>query len=59
MKVLYPGSFDPVTYGHLDIINRCAAIVRPIKKGVREWHGVIFHWFSPHECLIQYQTREK
>ena len=24
MKVLYPGSFDPVTYGHLDIINRCA-----------------------------------
>lgn len=24
MKVLYPGSFDPVTFGHLDIINRCA-----------------------------------
>ena len=23
MKVIYPGSFDPVTYGHLDIIKRC------------------------------------
>ena len=23
---IYPGSFDPVTYGHLDIINRSAAI---------------------------------
>lgn len=24
MKVIYPGSFDPVTNGHLDIIERCA-----------------------------------
>lgn len=24
--ILYPGSFDPVTYGHLDIIMRCAAV---------------------------------
>lgn len=24
MVVIYPGSFDPVTYGHLDIIERCA-----------------------------------
>ena len=24
MVVIYPGSFDPVTYGHLDIIDRCA-----------------------------------
>ncbi|HLR21376.1 MAG TPA: pantetheine-phosphate adenylyltransferase [Tissierellaceae bacterium] len=23
MKVIYPGSFDPVTFGHLDIIKRC------------------------------------
>lgn len=25
-SALYPGSFDPVTYGHLDIIKRAAAI---------------------------------
>ncbi|NMA49969.1 MAG: pantetheine-phosphate adenylyltransferase [Tissierellia bacterium] len=24
MKVIYPGSFDPVTNGHLDIIHRCS-----------------------------------
>jgi len=24
MKVVYPGSFDPATYGHLDIIQRAA-----------------------------------
>lgn len=24
MKVLYPGSFDPITAGHLDIIRRCS-----------------------------------
>ena len=26
MKAVYPGSFDPVTYGHLDIIERAAVI---------------------------------
>ena len=25
-KVVYPGSFDPVTYGHLDIIKRASSI---------------------------------
>lgn len=25
-KAVYPGSFDPVTYGHLDIIKRAASI---------------------------------
>ena len=24
MIVIYPGSFDPVTNGHLDIIDRCS-----------------------------------
>lgn len=26
MKVIYPGSFDPLTYGHLDIIKRLDAM---------------------------------
>ena len=25
-KAIYPGSFDPITYGHLDIIKRSAKI---------------------------------
>lgn len=27
MKAIYPGSFDPVTNGHLDIIQRAASVV--------------------------------
>lgn len=26
-KAIYPGSFDPITYGHLDIIKRASTIV--------------------------------
>ncbi len=26
MKVIYPGTFDPITYGHLDIIKRALKI---------------------------------
>ena len=27
VKAVYPGSFDPVTYGHLDIIKRASKVV--------------------------------
>ena len=27
MKAIYPGSFDPVTNGHIDIIERAAKLV--------------------------------
>lgn len=45
MKAVYPGSFDPVTYGHLDIIKRTsqkvehlvvAVLNNPSKKGTFE-----------------------
>lgn len=26
MKAIYPGSFDPITYGHLDIISRASEV---------------------------------
>ena len=26
-KAIYPGSFDPVTYGHIDLICRASAMV--------------------------------
>lgn len=41
-KAVYPGSFDPITNGHLDIITRCsyvfdevlvAVLINPDKKG--------------------------
>ena len=33
-KAIYPGSFDPVTYGHLDIIKRSAEMVDELVVGV-------------------------
>ena len=34
VRAIYPGSFDPVTYGHLDIIKRSANIVDELVVGV-------------------------
>ncbi|MCD8012474.1 MAG: pantetheine-phosphate adenylyltransferase [Lachnospiraceae bacterium] len=33
-RAVYPGSFDPVTLGHLDIIERAAALVDELVVGV-------------------------
>ena len=33
-RAIYPGSFDPVTFGHLDIIKRSAQIVDELIVGV-------------------------
>ena len=34
LRAIYPGSFDPVTYGHLDIIERAARISDELIVGV-------------------------
>jgi pantetheine-phosphate adenylyltransferase len=34
VKAIYPGSFDPVTYGHLDIIQRASKVVDQLIIGV-------------------------
>ena len=33
-RAVYPGTFDPVTYGHLDIIQRSSALVDELIVGV-------------------------
>ena len=33
-KAIYPGSFDPITYGHMDIIKRCSKIYDKLIVGV-------------------------
>ena len=30
MKVIYPGSFDPITYGHLDILERATKLFEKV-----------------------------
>ena len=32
---IYPGSFDPVTYGHIDIIKRAAEMFDDLPDGLR------------------------
>ncbi len=34
MRAIYPGSFDPVTFGHIDIIERAARICDELIVGV-------------------------
>ncbi|MCI7180897.1 MAG: pantetheine-phosphate adenylyltransferase [Schaedlerella sp.] len=34
LRAIYPGSFDPVTFGHLDIIRRSCKIVDELTVGV-------------------------
>ena len=34
LRAIYPGSFDPVTYGHLDIMKRSSKIVDELVVGV-------------------------
>lgn len=34
LRAIYPGSFDPVTYGHLDVIKRSSKLVDELIVGV-------------------------
>ena len=47
-RAVYPGSFDPVTYGHIDIIHRSALLVDELIVGVLDNHAKI-PLFSAHE----------
>ena len=42
-KAIYPGSFDPITFGHIDIIERASKIARAMvtKYGMSEKLGAI------------------
>ena len=53
MKAVYPGSFDPVTYGHLDIIERAAAIFDELTVSVLN-NKAKTALFSVEECSLCY-----
>jgi pantetheine-phosphate adenylyltransferase len=36
LVAVYPGTFDPLTYGHMDIIERAAALVGKLIVGIYE-----------------------
>ncbi len=35
-QVIYPGTFDPVTYGHLDLIQRCQSMFEQVYIAVAQ-----------------------
>ncbi|MDO4415484.1 MAG: pantetheine-phosphate adenylyltransferase [Erysipelotrichaceae bacterium] len=51
MKACYPGTFDPITLGHLDIIERAAAIFDEL--------DVLLMVNPRKKCLFDAETRKK
>ena len=47
MKACYPGTFDPITNGHLDIIERASRLFDEV---------VVLIMFNP--CLLYTSTRK-
>ncbi len=45
-RAVYPGSFDPITLGHLDVINRATRLFDEVIVGVakREEKNPLFSW---------------
>ena len=33
---IYPGTFDPITYGHVDVIRRSLKIVKKLDEGKKD-----------------------
>ncbi len=48
MRVMYSGSFDPITYGHLDLIKRCSEKFDEVIVTVFD-NNSKKHLFSAHE----------
>mgnify|MGYP003342362831 CR=1 FL=1 len=66
-KVLYPGSFDPIHLGHVDIIDQAARlfghvvttiagviIPRLCRKRRDRKHRVNVRWFGKHACPLSW-----
>lgn len=50
MKVMYPGSFDPITIGHIDLIERCAHMFEHVVVAIMTNENKV-GTFSPQERL--------
>ena len=57
---LYPGSFDPVTKGHVDIIRRSVALFDRVIIGIFKNSSKNRAWFSDEEkCQMIQEILEK
>ena len=58
MIVIFPGSFDPITYGHLDIIERAEALFGNVIV-VMLHNSKKKYFFTPEERMEQLQDATK
>ena len=58
-RALYPGTFDPLTYGHLDLIRRAAGLADQLVIGVAENAGKmpLFTLSDRSEMLLEQISR--
>jgi len=52
---IYPGSFDPITNGHVDIIRRCLAVFDQVIVAVAFNPDKDSAWFTPEERVAMIQ----
>jgi len=55
-RVIYPGTFSPPTYGHLDIVHRATKTYGPITIVCSENSSKPDPWFSPEACTKLWQS---
>ena len=49
---LYPGTFDPVTHGHLDVLTRASRLFERVIVAVASGNSAKSTMFSPEERVI-------
>ncbi len=52
---LYPGSFDPITNGHVDIVRRCLQVFERVLVAVAFNPNKDQAWFTPEERVAMIQ----
>lgn len=58
MKVMYPGSFDPITLGHIDLIERCSRMFGEVVVALME-NDAKNSTFSVEERLLMIEDSVK
>ena len=58
VTAVYPGSFDPATYGHLDVIRRASVSFDRVVVGVL-YNSSKSPLFSVEERLIYWERRQR
>ena len=49
---IYPGTFDPITYGHIDVIKRSLKIVNKLIIGVSNDYSKDYYFSSEERVVI-------